>query len=99
MSDRLSDPCDTCNRWSECNGVDREACPLWAAPKEAPTIIIKCNVLLRDEQMQKLYSELCNQRRQGLILLPPGCELVSEERGYGNIKIIPMEEKEHEYGI
>lgn len=23
------DHCDTCNRWSECNGVDRENCPLW----------------------------------------------------------------------
>lgn len=23
------DHCDTCQRWSECNGVDRENCPLW----------------------------------------------------------------------
>lgn len=23
-----ADPCDTCLRWSECNGVDRDACPL-----------------------------------------------------------------------
>lgn len=23
------DPCETCQRWGECNGVDRENCPLW----------------------------------------------------------------------
>lgn len=22
------DPCDTCLRWSECNGVDADTCPL-----------------------------------------------------------------------
>lgn len=22
------DPCETCTRWYECNGVDRENCPL-----------------------------------------------------------------------
>lgn len=22
------DPCETCLRWTECNGVDREFCPL-----------------------------------------------------------------------
>ena len=25
------DHCETCTRWSECNGVDRENCPLWRA--------------------------------------------------------------------
>lgn len=25
----MTDPCDTCTRWYECNGVDRENCPLW----------------------------------------------------------------------
>lgn len=24
-----NDKCETCNRWSECNGVDKENCPLW----------------------------------------------------------------------
>jgi hypothetical protein len=28
------DPCETCNRWDECNGVDREYCPLWRANEE-----------------------------------------------------------------
>jgi hypothetical protein len=23
-----ADPCDTCLRWSECNGVDRNTCPV-----------------------------------------------------------------------
>lgn len=23
------DPCQTCNRWFECNGVDQGDCPLW----------------------------------------------------------------------
>ena len=23
------DPCETCQRWYECNGVDKEDCPLW----------------------------------------------------------------------
>lgn len=23
------DPCETCLRWYECNGVDVESCPLW----------------------------------------------------------------------
>lgn len=22
-------PCETCQRWGECNGVDRDNCPLW----------------------------------------------------------------------
>lgn len=25
----MKDPCDTCPRWYECNGVDRDNCPLW----------------------------------------------------------------------
>lgn len=24
-----ADPCATCLRWSECNGVEMETCPLW----------------------------------------------------------------------
>lgn len=23
-----TDPCDTCLRWSECNGVEKDTCPL-----------------------------------------------------------------------
>lgn len=23
------DPCETCLRWPECNGVDADNCPLW----------------------------------------------------------------------
>lgn len=22
-------PCETCTRWSECNGIDKNNCPLW----------------------------------------------------------------------
>ena len=22
-------PCETCHRWYECNGMDKENCPLW----------------------------------------------------------------------
>ena len=22
-------PCDTCLRWEECNGVDKKVCPFW----------------------------------------------------------------------
>ena len=29
-----ADPCDTCRRWDECNGADRDTCPLWRAEKE-----------------------------------------------------------------
>lgn len=25
----MEDPCDTCLRWYECNGIDKENCPLW----------------------------------------------------------------------
>lgn len=25
----MEDPCETCLRWWECNGVDKENCPLW----------------------------------------------------------------------
>lgn len=25
----MPDPCETCTRWYECNGVDKENCPLW----------------------------------------------------------------------
>lgn len=25
----MDDPCESCLRWWECNGVDRENCPLW----------------------------------------------------------------------
>lgn len=23
------DPCESCIRWSECNGIDKDNCPLW----------------------------------------------------------------------
>ena len=26
---QATDHCETCQRWSECNGVDRDNCPLW----------------------------------------------------------------------
>lgn len=25
----MDNPCDTCLRWYECNGIDKENCPLW----------------------------------------------------------------------
>lgn len=25
----MTDPCESCLRWSECNGVDIDACPMW----------------------------------------------------------------------
>ena len=25
----MEDPCETCLRWWECNGVDKDNCPLW----------------------------------------------------------------------
>ena len=25
----MTDPCESCLRWSECNGVDIDNCPLW----------------------------------------------------------------------
>lgn len=25
----IYDPCETCVRWSECNGIDKDYCPLW----------------------------------------------------------------------
>ena len=28
------DPCRTCNRWWECNGVDVDICPLWESVNE-----------------------------------------------------------------
>lgn len=36
-ADRLEfeDPCESCCRWSECNGVDEDACPLWDAVRES----------------------------------------------------------------
>lgn len=27
--EQKEDPCETCQRWYECNGVDKENCPLW----------------------------------------------------------------------
>ena len=27
--EEAQDPCVTCLRWSECNGVEMETCPLW----------------------------------------------------------------------
>lgn len=25
----MDNPCDTCLRWYECNGIDKENCPMW----------------------------------------------------------------------
>lgn len=32
------DPCDTCLRWPECNGVDADTCPLckWEEQQQQP---------------------------------------------------------------
>lgn len=30
----MTDPCETCARWPECNGVDAETCPFRARYKE-----------------------------------------------------------------
>lgn len=31
--EEAENPCGTCVRWSECNGVDKENCPLWGENK------------------------------------------------------------------
>jgi hypothetical protein len=30
----MTNPCETCLRWSECNGSDRENCPWWQIVEE-----------------------------------------------------------------
>lgn len=30
----MDNPCETCLRWPECNGVDKESCPLWQDPEK-----------------------------------------------------------------
>ena len=30
----MTDPCETCLRWYECNGIDKENCPMWGNDKE-----------------------------------------------------------------
>ena len=32
----MADPCETCLRWPECNGVDVLYCPLCEAPPQWP---------------------------------------------------------------
>lgn len=32
-NEETAGPCDTCCRWSECNGADKENCPLWGNNK------------------------------------------------------------------
>lgn len=41
-------------------------------------VIIKCNVILRGREFHELWEGLVKMARKGVILLPPGCELVNE---------------------
>ena len=35
----MAEPCETCLRWPECNGVDRNTCPLHEAEKELDALL------------------------------------------------------------
>lgn len=39
-------PCDTCLRWAECNGVDRDTCPLVKAHAEREAAPVRITVPL-----------------------------------------------------
>ena len=41
-------------------------------------IIIKCNALLSDEQFAKAWENLYRMAELGVVLLPPGWELLNE---------------------
>lgn len=40
----MADPCESCLRWYECNGVDRENCPLWEEVCHEAQGILLCQV-------------------------------------------------------
>ena len=40
-------PCETCLRWPECNGIDRDACPLVKAHAEKEAAPVRVSVAIR----------------------------------------------------
>lgn len=41
-------------------------------------VIIKCNQLLKPKEFVEAWETLCNMKAAGVILLPPGFELLNE---------------------
>lgn len=39
-------------------------------------LVVKCNVFMRDKQMDDLYDHIKSQMEDGLVVLPPYCEAV-----------------------
>lgn len=46
----MTDPCDTCLRWPECNGVDADNCPAWATEKGGIRMTDKENMILQADR-------------------------------------------------
>ena len=66
-----ADPCDTCLRWSECNGVDRDTCPVAMAgpltpPKAAQTTLVNA-FHLTAEGWRRAAEIAVKHRRRGII--------------------------------
>ena len=43
----MYEPCETCLRWPECNGVDAEICPVWTAEKGGLQMTDKQNRIMQ----------------------------------------------------
>lgn len=41
-------------------------------------LIIKCNLMMKEEGLKKLHKELCRQAEAGVVVLPTFCELLNE---------------------
>lgn len=52
-----ADPCDECNRWAECNGVDRECCPVYQHWEEKQRRELAAQLDLEDKTESGLFEE------------------------------------------
>jgi hypothetical protein len=55
-------------------------------------VIIKCNHLLKDKQFLETWKSLCRMAAVGVILLPPGFELLNEVPADAEVVVVKAKE-------
>lgn len=56
-------------------------------------VIIKCNQILKDGQFANTWKSLCRMAAAGVILLPPGFELLNEVPADTEVVVVKNKEE------
>lgn len=57
-------------------------------------IIVQCDVEMKDWALKDLHRQLCDMKKEGLLLLPSNCHLVqADSEKDPDLKLVPKEEE------